>query len=120
MNNLSRVEIMLNIFSGRPNPRWRLSDEQVNDLQARLRALPEAAPVVPPGLGYRGFIITNHGNDPRLPSRIEAFAPVLTIANAQGTSYYRDVNNVKGWLIDQARERSLGDVIDRFRGTNIQ
>src|SRR5437660_10024912 len=99
MNDLSRVEVMLNIFSGRPNPRWRLSDEQVNDLQARLRALPEAAPVVPPGLGYRGFIITNPGNDPRLPSRIEAFASASTVANAQRTSSYWDATQIEVMLI---------------------
>ncbi len=120
MNNLSRVEVMLDIFSGRPNPRWTLSDEQVNDLQARLRALPEAMPVMPPGLGYRGFLVTNPGNDPRLPSRIGAFASVITITTAQATSYYQDANNIEGWLIGQARERGYGDVIDRFRGTNIQ
>lgn len=120
MNNLSRVEVMLDIFSGRPNPRWTLSDEQVNDLQARLRALPESTPVIPPGLGYRGFIVTNPANDPRLPGRIEAFASVITSTNAQATRYYQDANNIEGWLIDQARERGFGDVIDRFRGTNIQ
>jgi hypothetical protein len=120
MNNLSRVEVMLDIFSGRPNPRWTLSDEQVNDLQARLRALPESTPVIPPGLGYRGFIVTNPANDPRLPGRIGAFASVITSTNAQATSYYQDANNIEGWLIDQARERGFGDVIDRFRGTNIQ
>jgi hypothetical protein len=120
MNNLARVEVMLDVFSGRPNPRWTLSDEQVNDLQARLRALPEARPIVPPGLGYRGFIVTNPAHDPRLPSQIRAFASVITITNAQATSYYQDVNNIEGWLISQARERGYGDVIDKFRGTNIQ
>jgi hypothetical protein len=120
MNNLSRVEVMLDIFSGRPNPRWTLSDQQVNDLQARLRALPESTPVMPPGLGYRGFIVTNPANDPRLPGRIGAFASVITSTNAQATSYYRDANNIEEWLIGQARERGFGDVIDRFRGTNIQ
>lgn len=120
MNNLSRVEVMLDIFSGRPNPRWTLSDEQVNDLQARLRALPEARPVVPPGLGYRGFIVTNPGNDPRLPSRIGVFASVITITNVQATSSYQDANNIEGWLIGQARERGYGDVIDRFRGTSVE
>jgi hypothetical protein len=120
MNNLSRVEVMLDIFSGRPNPRWTLSDEQVNDLQARLRVLPEAMPFTPPGLGYRGFIVTNPDNDPRLPRRIGAFASVITITNAQATNYYQDANNIEEWLIDQARESGFGDVIDRFRGTNIQ
>lgn len=120
MNNLSRIEVLLDIFSGRPNPRWTLSDEQVNDLQTRLRTLPEAKPTTLPGLGYRGFIVTNPGNDPRLPSRIAAYSSVVSITTDQATRYYQDVNNIEGWLISQARERGYGDVIDKFRGTNIQ
>ena len=47
----------LDVFSGRPNPRWRLDAmdaEEVHRLLTRLQALgPD--PVQPPGLGYRGF-----------------------------------------------------------------
>ncbi len=120
MNNLSGIEAILDIFSGRPNPRWTLSDEQVNDLQARLRTLPEASPVAPPGLGYRGFLVTNPSNDDRLPGQLRAFASVVAITTAQATNYYQDANNIEEWLIEQARSREHGEVIDRFRRTDVQ
>ena len=49
--------VELDVFSGRPNPRWPLTPEEAEDLSARISRL---APVsgtrdVPTGLGYRGF-----------------------------------------------------------------
>ena len=52
--------VELDIFSGRPNPRWELSDTEaatVRELIDALAPAPAAAPPVPPGLGYRGFRI---------------------------------------------------------------
>lgn len=51
------MEVELDIFSGRPNPRWRVGEE----VERRLRALEEAMPPAaaegqPPALGYRGFL----------------------------------------------------------------
>ena len=49
--------VELDIFSGRPNPRWEL-DEQSRDELERLQAGLDPAnerPAEPPGLGYRGF-----------------------------------------------------------------
>lgn len=51
--------VTLDVFSGRPNPRWIIDSDQVSELQhfakARARAF-AAAP--PPVLGYRGFTLT--------------------------------------------------------------
>ncbi|HEV2720064.1 MAG TPA: hypothetical protein VG323_08600 [Thermoanaerobaculia bacterium] len=52
--------VELDIFSGRPNPRWRLGDAEaarVRELIDALAPAPAAAPPEPPGLGYRGFRI---------------------------------------------------------------
>ena len=49
--------VELDIFSGRPNPRWELDEQDRRELlrlQAGLTAT-ERAPPEPPGLGYRGF-----------------------------------------------------------------
>ena len=50
--------VELDVFSGRPNPRWELdeqSSQQLVQLERRLTSTREAAPE-PPGLGYRGFV----------------------------------------------------------------
>jgi len=58
------IVVQLDVFSGRPNPRWRLSSREIRDLVERVTAdrsvlLPRNA--VTGGLGYRGFIIEHTG-----------------------------------------------------------
>ncbi len=54
--NVTTVE--LDIFSGRPNPSWSLSETEAQQLRAKLEKLPEVAcrPLDLP-LGYRGFVV---------------------------------------------------------------
>jgi hypothetical protein len=55
--------IELDIFSGRPNPRWQLDERIARQLAALHRKLPaigEPRPE-PSGLGYRGFIYSLDG-----------------------------------------------------------
>jgi hypothetical protein len=57
-------EVMLDVFSGRPNPTWNLTGRFGEELAKRLRHLPSAgkqkAPS-PPDLGYRGLRVTQKG-----------------------------------------------------------
>lgn len=51
------VDVELDIFSGRANPHWRLSNDEarrLHALQADLRVTAQSRPELP-GLGYRGF-----------------------------------------------------------------
>ena len=53
--------VELDVFSGRPNPRWELDEpslRQLRQLEGRLTTSREAAPE-PPGLGYRGFVYSD-------------------------------------------------------------
>jgi hypothetical protein len=52
--------VELEVFSGRPNPRWELDEKNaatLTRLEASLRAADRAPPAAP-GLGYRGFKYT--------------------------------------------------------------
>jgi len=57
-------EIELDIFSGRPNPRWTLDSAEAKEFLTRLldRTVPMAPIHTNEGLGYRGFICTATGN----------------------------------------------------------
>src|SRR5947209_2566069 len=49
--------VELDVFSGRPNPRWELDEihsRQLRQLQSQLEPTSQG-PVEPPALGYRGF-----------------------------------------------------------------
>lgn len=52
--------VELDIFSGRPNPTWNLSEEQTRALMALIEELPPGTPQAesPQGLGYRGFKVS--------------------------------------------------------------
>lgn len=57
------MDVELDIFSGRPNPRWSLAEPQ-NELLLSLIASLQPATALPPqipGLGYRGFLIEHGG-----------------------------------------------------------
>ena len=50
--------VELDIFSGRPNPRWEVDEPVRRELKRLESGLGAAAgpPRAPPGLGYRGFL----------------------------------------------------------------
>jgi hypothetical protein len=57
------VLIELDIFSGRPNPRWQLdgrAEQTLRQLHQHLWQI-RSHPPEPPGLGYRGFTYTLDG-----------------------------------------------------------
>jgi hypothetical protein len=54
-----KAKVTLDIFSGRENPSWQLSEEQINKLLSTLDALPTSERVrFFDGLGYRGFLVS--------------------------------------------------------------
>jgi len=111
-NQKPTIETVLHIFSGRPDPRWVLSDAQVAELKAKLDSLPPRKSKTPPGLGYRGVRVINVSKVPIIPERIIAYSGVLAITNNGMTSYHEDVNNIEEILLKQAREKGYGEIID--------
>ncbi|MEU1377569.1 hypothetical protein ABZ442_28510 [Streptomyces triculaminicus] len=54
--------VELDLFSGRPAPRWRLDPGAAEEFRTLTAALPPAGTAPQPrtpGLGYRGFIVTD-------------------------------------------------------------
>ena len=57
--------VTLNIFSGRPNPRWFLEESAAVELRDRIYREPTLTSAAPPNLGelgYRGLEIRFHDN----------------------------------------------------------
>lgn len=54
----TRVQVVLGLYSGVPDPAWTLTTEQANELAAALAALTRVSESAPAGgLGYHGFTI---------------------------------------------------------------
>lgn len=58
--------VTLLIFSGRPDPTWQLTAEEVNELIQKLRDVDSAEELS--NLGYRGFLVQS--DDPGMPSKM--------------------------------------------------
>ncbi len=60
------VQVELDIFSGRENPKWLLTASEADAVRQKLRSLsdnPNSSPPIFNGLGYRGFLLTNITDD---------------------------------------------------------
>lgn len=95
------IEVMLDIFSGLPNPVWELSSAEETELLARLETLPPRYEEVlpePPGLGYRGFVIRPAGC-PKLQGPVTVYKGAVRYAD-EG---YKDVQReLEKWLLNKA------------------
>jgi len=110
--------VTLDVFSGRPNPSWTLSEKEARTLTERFagRAL-QAATAVEGVLGYRGFIVQVPGDDvakkAALPDTFrfgglvagEFTAPEGLAASAL---HAEEAHDAASWLLSTAR----GDVED--------
>jgi hypothetical protein len=98
------MEVEVDLFSGRPNPRFRLTPEAASDLSRRLARLPSAprGARVSEGLGYRGLRLTTENLD-------DPFAEVVV---SNGLVLVRDQHGQELALADPERslERWLAEV----------
>ena len=96
------MEVELDAFSGRPNPRW----ETTSPLQKKLDSLAEKTnPAPEPGLGYRGFII-HHG-----ASKVRVFSGRVTIEQSGKSQTYRDTAGLEAELAKQASEHGHTGIV---------
>jgi len=110
---VQKIRIELDIFSGRQNPSWELTEKEATEMVGQMENLP-SAPLQPdiPGLGYRGFIISNPGRIAGLPVQIRVYSGVLIVTEKGSVKYFNDVNNIENWLIGKAREHNYGEIIN--------
>jgi hypothetical protein len=105
--------VTLEVFSGRPNPSWTLSTDEEQELARRLQGLsPSVASLAEGDLGYRGFRIVNSSRRAQLPSEVVVTKGVVAVRNDRETRHYTDANGIESWLLEQARRRGYGALVD--------
>jgi len=128
--NRDTVEVMLDIYSGRPNPSWSLSEHQIEELRELVQASRERleGKVKTPYLGYIGFVIFNQGRLPGIPYRTRVYRGVLTLTEMKEgeegregteTTYYADTQHIESWLFKQAIERDYAESIEKMGGPRL-
>jgi hypothetical protein len=99
------ANVELNVFSGRPNPRWPLTAEQEAELVRALFKLPSATHAVssPKILGYRGIIVSN-GEEGGGRKVILVYHESILVQRGDRSQAFTDANrSVENWLLDTAR-----------------
>lgn len=101
------LEAVVDIFSGRENPSWKLSESEAELLKTKLKGLKKGEPVNEhPQLGYRGMWIVNRDNDFNFPKKIIAYKSCITLIEHSGNiRYVKDEANIEDWLKSLANEK---------------
>lgn len=68
-----KMQIEVDVFSGRPNPHWELTEQESNEFVQRFQSLPPSSGegTLKEGLGYRGLIVSVPGKE------IEGFQEIV-------------------------------------------
>lgn len=107
------AEVELDIFSGRPNPAWTLSQEETGQLLGRLENLPGTDAQPDEGkLGYRGFVISFKDPQGRV-MRARIHEGTVERSAGGSTEYFADEDRgLERWLLKASASRLSPDLYD--------
>jgi hypothetical protein len=96
--------VEVDLYSGRPNPSWPLTPEEVAQLAERAGGLAPAAPMEPPGrLGFRGLRFRLYAQGREIASG-ESFDGHLRLQDAAGPRHLADPGRgLERWLLETGR-----------------
>jgi hypothetical protein len=100
------LQIELDAFSGRPNPRWELTGTEAAEFLTFLRALRPAQGSQPiaDGLGYRGFIVSANDGPVDGYDDIRLCRGIVLARRGDRTETFSDPDRVlERWLLGSAR-----------------
>jgi hypothetical protein len=97
------TSVELDVFSGRPNPTWNLTESQCAEIEQNIAQLPEAvgkSVPSPPALGYRGLII-HYENQQGVGESIRIYRGLVHSTRLQLQDPDR---NLEKWLLNTGRK----------------
>lgn len=99
------VIVTLDMYSGRPNPSWEVTDADAKKLRKLLGKKRKISTTSSPGstglLGYRGLLIAT-ADDPALPRTMRAFDGILEVASLDTPNYVDHDSEVEDFLLSTA------------------
>jgi hypothetical protein len=99
------VAVELDIFSGRPNPIWIAVGPQAREIATLMQRLEPMMETMrePPGLGYRGFLITIGD------THAAVFGGAITVTRDGESQVFRDIG-IEPLLLRQAECLGYGSL----------
>jgi hypothetical protein len=121
MENNMKIEVELEVFSGRKNPRWVLEpDRQAKALALLEKKDPAAIPAsAPPQLGYRGFILRVEGGTLLTAREIRVRGVVASVGSGRDMRHFM-VPGVEELLVESAVQNGHEAVLSAFRKPSDQ
>lgn len=103
------MEVELDAFSGRPNPRWCLLPYQAREFTNKLQMLPrqhKRAASAEQGLGYRGFIVTGASDELGNYDVVVVSSGAVHARSGTVSHYLEDQDRaLERWLLETIRGR---------------
>ena len=109
------IFVCLDIYSGKQDPYWKLTDKQIEELKSKLKDLPETEIFIPEEYDHHGFRIYNKDKIQQLPKRIEVFHTVVSYLKDHKMVYLEDINKIEEWLFDLAIEQGFGEIVRKVK-----
>ena len=101
------LEVVLNVYSGRPNPQWTLTDAQESAFLAQLDQVTKTTLTKPSGvlprLGYRGFQVSRLPRSPQGPLSLYIEDQIIDFGQFE-PNRIADNRDLEKWLLDTAKE----------------
>jgi hypothetical protein len=110
-NKSMKEPIVIDVFSGRPNPSWIPDDKAWIELQQKISTEHkiDCGPV-PDALGYKGFLLRVEPSAAGTAQTIRVFKGKLWYEN-NPVQCYTDNGDLEKWLIDQAKQHGFAQLI---------
>lgn len=108
--------VEVDLYSGRPNPSWSLTPDEVSQLVERVGGLAPAAGVEPPGrLGFRGLRFRLYAKGREIASA-ESFDGHLRFQDPPGPRHLADPGReLERWLLETGRGKIEPQVYETLR-----
>ncbi len=118
------MHVTLDIFSGRPNPRWELSQEQTSQFLKQILKLKNKenfhADSSKDDLGYRGFIAEEENFEQKI-RRFSVYNGIVNVVENNNSSYQLEdkEHSIERWLL-QTAPKDLGEQIIEYVKQEIE
>ena len=113
------LDVELDAFSGRPNPRWELTTAQAAEFWDRIRRLRptiQDGQVRGEGLGYRGFVVRPTGEPVGGFDHVTLYRGTVLVQVRDRTERFSDPNRgLERWLLDSARGQVSESVLSHIQ-----
>ena len=115
MENKQKLTVTVEVFSGRPNPTFEITDPgDIGRLRESLKTLPALAMTEKEGsefsrLGYRGIIITNSNGIKGIPMYAQFLGGKVKVLGAEGkaANFFKDTADLEKYYLNLAKTRGL-------------